>query len=633
MVLFIDFETKDPYINLGYGAGWVFALRKYQIPEFRILGASIATDFRNGNDIRYITDLSALRNIIRTAKEICMHNAQYDVGCILALFNEVGETWDIKDVMIYDTMLMAKLVDQHKLRYSLEALSKSGGGAQKDKTTLSDYAWESGLYQQYYKTTTGRNKYTRPSEAVINEFCMSNLDLFPTDVVGQYCNDDVLATKDLFIKYKGALDRFPKEFNYDIYSTLVKICVQMRIQGMRVDTDQARKTRDILESKAAQLEKELYESVGYEFNINAPLQVIDALKALGMTSFSKTTKGNPSADKAWLEEQGHPDCKRILKIKNYQKLARDFLTKIIEYQQIHRQNGVNESRVFCNLNILGATKTGRFSSSGTRVGKKGYELNIQQIPKRGDDDEASRYVREVFLADEDEQWVSADYSNQEQRLQVHYANILNLAGSHSIKQILISDPEVDFHGTVADICRISRTDAKTINLGLAYGMGGAKLCHSLGLPTRMQQLKSGKIVEVPDLEGEDLLAQYHAFLPFMKQLQDYCKSTLLQYGYIKTIGGRKLTIDPPMKIDDEWVTFERKGLSKLVQGSAADVTTKALINCYNAGLKIVSTVHDEINISTKNEKDVETLRTCMMNTFDICVPMIVDISKGDTWAG
>lgn len=634
-MLFIDFETNDPYISMGYGAGWVFALRGYNNPEFKILGASVKY---NGNDPMYITDLALLADIINSHKSLVMHNAMYDLGCILALFKHLYREWNYSDITFYDTMLMAKLVDQHKFQYNLEALSKANGGAEKKKDTLTDYVWNSGMYQAFHKTDTGRTKHTRPSEAVLNSFAITHLEDMPVDVVGEYANADVEATYSLFQNLKCKLDKFPAEFDYTRYSTLLKICVEMKARGIRVDTAKALTTKEFLEGRANELQDELFKMVGNEFNINAPRQVIDALTKLGITSFAKTATGNESAKKDWLEQQSHPACKNIIKIKNYQKLARDFLTKIIDYQEIHRQNDSEDNRIFFTLNILGATKTGRFSSSGDRPGKKGYELNMQQIPKRGEDDEAAKYVRAVFIADAEETWVSADYSNQEQRLQVHFADYLGLPAADTIRRQLVANPGSDFHGAVADICSISRTHAKTINLGLSYGMGGAKLCHSLGLDTKWVITKSGREVEVPGKEGEKLLLQYHTYLPFMKGLQDYTNATLGNYGYVKTLAGRKLTIDPPMKIDNEWVSFERKGLSKLIQGSAADVTIEALVNCYNAGLKMLVTVHDEICLSSSNvAKDTATLQECMntdvVNKFKLKVPMAIEITEGQSWAG
>jgi DNA polymerase I-like protein with 3'-5' exonuclease and polymerase domains len=642
-ICIIDFETIDPYISQGYGPGWVFAIRGYQIPEFRILGASVKTLSTNEEiefKAEYISDLIKLKELISYFDTFVMHNAQYDIGCMLHLFgvDPSGIRKFLANKTFYDTMLMAKLTNQHKFSYSLEKLSKEGKGAVKQKSTLTDYVWESGMFQAHYKDTHTTQKHTRPSEEVLSEFAFSNLDKIPEDIVGSYCNADVEATYSLFANYEQQLLRFPKEFKWERYSTLLKACVDMKARGVDIDVPQAIKTRKMLEGKIESLTSQMTAIVGHTFNINAPKQVLQVMQELGLSGFSKTAKGVDSVNKEWFKTQTHEVCKLLVQIKNYEKLSRDFLTKLIDYQHIHVQNGSDSTKIFPSLNIFGATATGRFSSSGTRKGKKSYELNIQQIPIRGLDEEAGRYVRACFVAPKGSTWLSADYSNQEQRLQVHFANYLSLPGAAEFLQKLISNPDADFHQTVADFCHIARTPAKTINLGLAYGMGGAKLCRSLGLPTQyVWSNKQGREIEVPGEEGEDILKTYHKFLAFMKPLQTYVNDTLYNYKYVKTLAGRKLNIDPPMKIDGEWITFERKGLSKLVQGSGADVTIEAIINCYKAGLQLLFTVHDEINIiSQQVEIDRVKLEQCMnanvCKEFNLCLPMKVDVSGGLSWA-
>ena len=626
----IDFETVDPYIGLGYGPGWVFSLLGYDNPKFSLLGASIKID---DGDTKYYTDLKQIARIIKSQNELCMHNCMYDIGCILVLFNQLAEEWDYNQTLFYDTMLMTKLVDQHQLSYSLENCSKRYGGAIKSKDTLTNYVWDSGLYQKWYKDFYGRNKHTRPDENKLFKYAIENLNKLPQEIVAEYCDFDVNATYDLFLVLKDKLDKFPDNFDLSMFSTLIKACVNIKHRGVRVDIDQARKTSEYLNNKIRELTIEVYREVGYEFNINAPKQLIDALKSIGIAGFAKTEKGNDSANKEWLKDQGHDICRKIVKIKNYDKLVRDFLRKLIDYQQIHRQNNSQINRVFPNFNILGATKTGRMSSSGYR--KDGYELNFQQIPKRGDDKEASEYVRAVFLPDEGEQWISADYSNQEQRLQVEFAHQLGLKSVEPVFTRLLNEPNADFHSIVSEICEVNRTDAKTVNLGLSYSMGQAKLCRSLGLPTKKVFSNRWQThIEVAGKEGKEILDKYHKFLPFMKQLQHEAMETIKKYGYIKTIDGRKLYNDPPMKYNGKWKSWEYKALSKLVQGSGAGVMYKALVNSYNRGLKLLLPIHDEINISSKNyESDIETLKNCMEHTYDISVPMVVDISKGNTWAG
>lgn len=560
-----------------------------------------------------------------------MHNASYDVGCLLVLFKQFNyeDSW-YKKAIFYDTVLMAKLVDQDQFSYSLENCSKRYGGVEKSKATLTDYVWNSGLYQNWYKEVHDINKKTRPTENLLFNYAITHLNELPEHIVGEYCNYDVESTWSLFKVLKKKLDLFASHFNLEDYSTMIKVCLDIKRTGIRVDIPQAIKTKELLTKMSKDIEQDIYDAVGYQFNINSSRQLVEALKAVGLSEFAKTPTGNDSASAEWLKEQSHDICQKIIKYKNYNKLCNEFLTKIVTYQEIHTKNGSTQTRVFPNFNILGAAKTGRMSSSGYRG--RSMELNLQQIPKRGEDKEAARYVRAIFIADENETWIGADYSNQEQRLQIEFAKRLNLPAVDEILLQLKKDPYSDIHQVIADICKVERTAAKGINLGLSYSMGERKLCKMLGLPTRWCNTRNG-IQEVAGAEGRAILDRYHEYLPFMKELQKVCTKNLQTYGFITTIDGRRLYLDKAIMKDGKWQTFEYKGMSKLVQGSAAGVTMKALINCYQAGLNIKLAVHDEIGITSKNvEADKKTLVQCMENTFDFSVPMVVEVSEGQSWA-
>lgn len=630
-MIVIDFETSDPFIGAGYGAGWTFALRGYTKPEFKLLGASIKIDDKPAE---YITDLKKLASICSTQTEFIAHNAQYDIGCLLVLFKQMGYDWDWSNVTFYDTLALAKLVRQDLFNYSLENLSKEYGQTLKDKAVLCNYSWESGLYQKWYHETYDRNSHTRPKDERLFSWAITNLEHLPEQIVGDYCNSDVEATYDLYKIFMEKLTEGHTAPTIDLgkISTLLKICIDIRRKGIRVDMDHVDQTKRLLEQRTEELLRGIYDEVGYEFNVNAPAKTVEALEKVGLDGFSKTAKGNKSANKDWLAQQPQQICKDLLKVKNYQKLTRDFLAKIKTYQQIHEINGSNEHRIFPNFHLFGATATGRMSSGGYRKGQS-LELAMQTIPKRGDDDEAAFYVRGVFLPEEGEQWVSADYSNQEQRLQVEFANRFRCTKAEKVLEQFKVDKFADFHQIVADICGLPRGDAKAVNLGLSYSMGEAKLCKSLGLPTAYKKTKYG-IIECAGAEGKEILSKYHRFLPFMKELQTTAKDMLTEQGYIETLMGRKLYLDKPHFNGSYTQSFEYKGLSKLIQGSAADVTMQAMINAYEAGLNILLSIHDEICISTANvEKDTALLEQCMENTFDLQVPMAVDVKVGDTWGG
>ena len=208
----------------------------------------------------------------------------------------------------------------------------------------------------------------------------------------------------------------------------------------------------------------------------------------------------------------------------------------------------------------------------------------------------------------------------------------------SVKEIVdkFNNNDVDFHQTVADMANISRTQAKTINLGLFYGMGKAKLQAELGLGTKE--------------EAEDLFNQYHENVPFVRELMN-STSTLAQVsGSIGTLLGRRCRFNKwepkafgmhkPMDFNEAVSTyrlehirraFTYKALNKLIQGSAADMTKKAMVDLYNEGIVPHIQIHDELDISVESEQQAKKIIEIMENAVSLAVPNKVDYESGDNW--
>jgi len=629
-MLTIDFETVDPYITLGFGAGWVFALNHGK-EDFKLLGASIKESANH--ETVYVTDLEHLKDVVLDHHELVMHNAAYDVGCLMVLFKD-DPRFVLRDYTIYDTMIMAKLHNQDFFSYSLANL-----GTQfelpvvKNSSLLWDYAWDTGIYQAHIKETRDINKHTRPTDSVMDKFCKTHMDLFPVDLVGMYANYDVDATHSLYQYLIPHLE----EVDLEIYSDLIKLCIEVKARGINIDLAAAKSAHEKLGNIIEEKTKQLFNVCKVEFNTNSVQQVISAFKKIGITGFNITSKGNESIGDGWLEEQTHPACVLLTEVRKITKIRDSFVAKAIDYQEMTGLADKDVGIIYPSFHVLGATKTGRFTSGAYSAGS--YEMNMQQIPAR--DPVLGPICRSLFIPPEGKVWITADYSNQEQRLQVHYASSWRLKGVEEVVLAWNQDHDMDYHSKVASMvgflcskecgeckkCKQGRTYAKTINLGLSYGMGGGKLCTSLGLPTEYWKTPDGNNVLVAGKEGKALLDQYHSMFPFMKKLQDSASSMLNNRGFVETIGGRRLNKEP---VGDP---KGRKGLSKLIQGSAADQVMKALQNAYKAGLEVRATVHDEICLTSKDsDKDVKLLQECMTNTYETHVPMVADIGIGKSWA-
>jgi DNA polymerase-1 len=217
---------------------------------------------------------------------------------------------------------------------------------------------------------------------------------------------------------------------------------------------------------------------------------------------------------------------------------------------------------------------------------------------------------------------------------VHYA--ASIGEGYEGSQELVKAYEsatADFHQTVADLVGIERTQAKTIGLGLMYGMGKNKLANSLGLSKD---------------EATDLIGKYNRKVPFVKMLSDRCMVKAQEEGVIRTKKGRKCRFDmwEPMDFGIHTPeTFENasakygaknikraftyKALNRLIQGSAADQTKQAIISCHEAGYTPILQVHDELCFNVKDDNDAKKIKETMENCMEFKVPSVVDISIGD----
>jgi DNA polymerase I-like protein with 3'-5' exonuclease and polymerase domains len=277
-------------------------------------------------------------------------------------------------------------------------------------------------------------------------------------------------------------------------------------------------------------------------------------------------------------------------------------------------------------------------------------------------------IRSLFLPERNHTWGCFDYSQQEPRLVVHYAaSSSSICKDASVVEIVdrFKEESVDFHQTVADMANIERIQAKTINLGLFYGMGKAKLQAELGLNTKQ--------------EAESLFDKYHESVPFVKDLMDKTSKQASEDGYIRTLLKRRCNF-PKWEInefrrgqlsttgtrvetearfieqykkkypkaDEEKINLIRKNLSKedqnlikraytykalnkLIQGSAADMTKKAMLDLYKENIVPHIQIHDELDISVESDKQVKKIIEIMENAVKLKIPNKVDYESGDNW--
>jgi DNA polymerase I-like protein with 3'-5' exonuclease and polymerase domains len=308
--------------------------------------------------------------------------------------------------------------------------------------------------------------------------------------------------------------------------------------------------------------------------------------------------------------------KRIARAREINKAHTTFIDTILKHN--------HKGRIHAEINQLrgdnGGTVTGRFSYANP---------NLQQIPARNK--ELGPRIRSLFIPEEGHTWGVFDYSQQEPRLVVHYATLQNLYGVDEVLEAY-NQGDADFHTIVADMAEIPRDQAKTINLGLFYGMGKNKLQAELG---------------VSKDKADDLFRQYHNKVPFVKRLMDNVMNRAQERGQIRTLLGRlcrfhlweptQFGIHKPLPHDAALAehgpgikrAYTYKALNRLIQGSAADMTKKAMIELYKEGITPHIQVHDELDISVNNNAD--KIKEIMEHAVSLEVPNKVDYESGPNW--
>jgi DNA polymerase I-like protein with 3'-5' exonuclease and polymerase domains len=264
--------------------------------------------------------------------------------------------------------------------------------------------------------------------------------------------------------------------------------------------------------------------------------------------------------------------------------------------------------------------------------------NLQQIPARNPD--MAGKIRGLFLPEDGEQWASLDFDQQEPRILVHFASLTHkgLTGADEFVKAYRTNPETDFHQMVADIANIPRASAKTINLGIMYGMGQTRLAEQL---------------DVAPEQAKRLMRQYHEDVPFVKELTDAVTRKVAHRdkgGFVRSLLGRKCRFDlwePNLFVSARALPKEEahieygdnikraylyRSLNKLIQSSASDMTKKSMAAVYRERGKVpLVQIHDELAFSVTEVAEARDLCNIMESSVELAVPTPCDISLGPNW--
>ena len=585
----IDLETRDPELKTR-GSGSVIGLGE-------VVGIAVAVPGRkfyfpiahgSGPNMDRKRTLEWFKDICGTDATKIFHNAMYDVCWIRKLGIKING-------LVVDTMIAASLIDENRFKYDLNSLSWDYLGFGKSEVALVEAAKSRGLDPK------------------------ADLWQLPAMEVGTYAEKDAELTLELWQIFKKEIIYQDVESIFNLETDLFPCLVDMRFLGVRVDVERAHKLKQDLEYQENLLLSQIKKESNIEVQIWAARSIAKVFDKLKLP-YDRTVKTQaPSFTKNFLQEHPHPVVKQIAQAREINKAHTTFIDTIIKYEHNERIHAeINQIR-----SDAGGTVTGRFSYNNP---------NLQQLPARNKD--LGPMIRSLFLPEDKCHWGCFDYSQQEPRLVVHYAALHKFPTVYDVVDAYENDSSTDFHKTVAEMAKIPRSQAKVINLGLFYGMGKAKLQAELG---------------VSKDKAAELFDQYHAKVPFVKQLMNSASNRAQERGQIRTLLGRlcrfhlwepnQFGMHKAMLHEDALRehgpgirrAYTYKALNKLIQGSAADMTKKAMLELYKEGILAHIQIHDELDLSVESDAQAKKIIEIMENAVNLEVPNKVDYETGKTW--
>ena len=635
----VDLETYDPNLKTkglgavrkdGFVCGIAIATKKKSL-YFPI--AHNMTDNLNTKETWDYLNKKVFKN--KGLRKV-FHNAMYDVCWIRAATGEMPQG------PLLDTMIAASVIDETRMKYSLDSISKDYLKESKYKYDLTAKVldWSNGTIKDPMT-----NMHKLPYH-LVKDYAEQdvNLTLKLWELFDTKYLDEVLYTKD---KEDGSKESKTCRKIFQLETKLFPCLVDMKFKGVKIDVEKAKTLGKWLDKRRDNLLKIIKKHTNLDIQIWAASSIKKLLDHQKITDYKKTPKsGLPQLPKNYLKTHTNRFLRMIVKARECDKAKNTFIEGLLGF--------VHKGRIHADINQIrsdqGGTVTGRFSMSNP---------NLQQIPAKG---MVGKWMRELFIPDDGCVWGAFDYSQQEPRIVVHYALKLGLPGTNTLQEEFNKD-DADFHQIVADMANIPRITAKTINLGLFYGMGKIKLQKELNLDRD---------------KATKLFNTYHNNAPFVRQLsQDliqfaeehkllftledrFCRfnkwetrnrewnNTLNRYEPVPILTKENAEKDFKSELLDKFKdhiaddymknfdnyyksAFTYKALNRLIQGGAADMTKKAMVNLYEKGILPQIQIHDELCLSIKNDKAAAIVKEIMEKAITLEVKNKVNYKKGKNW--
>ena len=437
-------------------------------------------------------------------------------------------------------------------------------------------------------------------------------DLSPTDIYKYACED-----ADVTLKLKNILEKEletnnVKELFEEIEMPLVPVLAYMERNGVRIDTDALKETSKHFTVRMREIEEEIYQLAGMEFNVSSPKQVgeilFDRLKIVEKAKKTKTGQYVTSEEVLESLKGKHQIVEKILDYRGLKKLLSTYIDSLPELINPKTE------RIHTSFNQT-VTATGRLSSSNP---------NLQNIPIRNED---GKEIRKAFIPDDACEFFSADYSQIELRIMAHLSGDENMIEAFREEQDIHAATAAKIYKTdISQVTREQRSKAKTANFGIIYGISVFGLAERLNVDRK---------------EAKELIDGYFENYPKVKAYMDESIKVARDKGYIETIFKRKRYL-PDINSRNAVVRgyAERNAINAPIQGSAADIIKVAMARIYKRfmeeGLKskMILQVHDELNFSVlreEKEKVQQIVISEMEAAYKMKVPLLADCGWGKNW--
>ena len=542
--------------------------------------------------------------------EVVFNSAAFDLDYLWENKVEFKKVKAHRDVQVAEPLL-----DELQKKYGLDAICARRGLLGKDEKTLRTHAKEWGVDPK------------------------TGLWRLHAGAVGAYAIGDVVAPLPLLRVQEKEIEEQNLRETYGIESAVTPALVRMTRRGMRVDLDELDRVEAWAKGRLNEYLDKIYNLTGIRIgSISKAEEVGRALKKYGVDVQTKkhagTGKQMYSVQKLWLQQQTDEVSMAVIS-------AREFAKLLGTYVGGFRKHLVKDRLHPSFKQLVGAADEDEDNdedgdASGARFGRVASKHpNVQAQMKRSR--EIQKRWRKVIVPDEGKRWFKADLGQQEPRITVHYAELCNLPGAQQAGDAFRNDPCFDPYQLMVELCKTPadtdlkqlRDDLKEVYLGKCYGMGGGKMAKKLKLPTVWKTNdRTGFTYEAAGPEAQEKINRFDRGVPYVKALARMCTRSAKSKKYIVALGNRRVRfeLDENGEIKDE-----HKALNKLIQGSAAHQTKKALVALDEAGFPLQLTVHDEFGYSGESEDEARRMGEITCDAVVIRVPFRCDIEAGPNY--